>query len=119
MRIENPLKMLCCCLAVIVLMIVGGTHTGCSGTQLAEQEKQSKSLPKFEPITVIPNPFPAIVKPDTVSAEEANDKLKPSELVLGVKVNGESRAYPINMLTGPIREIINDELGGEAIAATW
>jgi hypothetical protein len=34
-------------------------------------------------------------------------------------VEGKARAYPINMLTGPRREIINDELGGKAIAATW
>ena len=42
-----------------------------------------------------------------------------SELVLGVTVGKESRAYPINMLTGPSREILNDTLGGQAIAATW
>jgi hypothetical protein len=36
-----------------------------------------------------------------------------------VMINGESRAYPINMLTGPSREILNDRLGGTAIAATW
>ena len=40
-------------------------------------------------------------------------------LVLGVTVGEESRAYPINMLTGPSREILNDALGGRAIAATW
>jgi hypothetical protein len=45
--------------------------------------------------------------------------VRPNELVLGVVVEGKARAYPINMLTGPRREIINDELGGKAIAATW
>jgi hypothetical protein len=47
------------------------------------------------------------------------EQINPTELVLGVTVNGQSRAYPINMLTGPQREIINDQLGGHAIAATW
>jgi hypothetical protein len=47
------------------------------------------------------------------------DEVTDNELVLGVVVNGEARAYPINMLTGPSREIINDTLGGTAIAATW
>jgi len=42
-----------------------------------------------------------------------------NELVLGLELNGEARAYPINMLTGPSREIINDTLGGIPIAATW
>ena len=45
--------------------------------------------------------------------------LSPSELVLGVTVGDQSRAYPINMLTGPSREILNDTLGGRPIAATW
>jgi len=39
--------------------------------------------------------------------------------VLAVTVGEQSRAYPINMLTGPEREILNDTLGGRAIAATW
>ena len=30
-----------------------------------------------------------------------------------------ARAYPINMLTGPHREIINDKIGETAFAATW
>jgi hypothetical protein len=38
--------------------------------------------------------------------------------VLGVRVGKDARAYPINMLTGPDREIINDTLGEKAIAAT-
>ena len=42
-----------------------------------------------------------------------------NELVLGVVIGHQARAYPINMLTGPSREIFNDELGGQAIAATW
>jgi len=50
---------------------------------------------------------------------DVRDMLNPSELVLGVTVGDHSRAYPINMLTGPKREILNDTLGGKAIAATW
>ncbi len=54
-----------------------------------------------------------------VTASEVDDKVKPHELVLGVVVNDEARAYPLNMLTGPTREVLNDELGGEPIVATW
>ena len=74
---------------------------------------------KFKPQVVIPRAFPAIVQPKTVSAKEANETVHAEELVLGVEVDGVARAYPINMLTGPQREIINDKLGGKAIAATW
>ena len=75
--------------------------------------------PRFEPRVVIPQAMPAIVKPPTVNARAADADMSDAELVLGVTIDGHSRAYPINMLTGPRREIINDELGGHAIAATW
>jgi hypothetical protein len=53
------------------------------------------------------------------SAAAASRKLRPDELVLGVVVDGTARAYPLNMLTGPDREIINDVLHDVAIAVTW
>jgi hypothetical protein len=62
---------------------------------------------------------PPITEFPIKSVGEAKDALNPSELVLGVTIGKESRAYPINMLTGPQREILNDMLGGKAIAATW
>jgi len=62
---------------------------------------------------------PAIVDPAIVRADQIGNRVAANELVLGVVVGNEARAYPINMLTGPSREIINDTLGGQAIAATW
>jgi hypothetical protein len=73
---------------------------------------------RYEPQQVV-SAFSAIVNPHHVAAKEANEQLRPNELVLGVEINGEARAYPINMLTGPSREIFNDKLGGQSIAATW
>ena len=72
----------------------------------------------FRPRQVVP-PFEAIVTPHTVGIDGADRWVRDHELVLGVVVEGEARAYPINMLTNPTREIINDKLGGRAIAATW
>lgn len=74
---------------------------------------------EFKPRTLIPRPFPAITKFPVVSVGKAAGKINDAELVLGVVVNNKARAYPINMLTGPRREILNDVLGGRAIAATW
>jgi len=54
-----------------------------------------------------------------LSAEKAKGKIDDDELVLAVEIEGVARAYPINMLNGPTREIVNDKLGGRAIAATW
>lgn len=77
------------------------------------------SIEEFNPRIAVPISLPAIVEPEPVDVVEATRLLSESELVLGVVVGEESRAYPINMLNGPSREIINDKLGGQAIAATW
>lgn len=74
--------------------------------------------PAFEPRRVV-RPFPPIKDAPVKKASEVEDEVLPQELVLGVEVGGDARAYPINMLTGPSREIINDVVGGRAIAATW
>ena len=66
-----------------------------------------RGAPRFPPITDFP----------IDSAEDTS--LHDEELVLGISIGDESRAYPINALTGPSREIINDTLGDLAIAATW
>lgn len=71
----------------------------------------------YKPKQVLKEPIRPITDPTIVSAVETT--VAPNELVLGVEVGGDSRAYPINQLTGPQREIINDVLGGTAIAATW
>ncbi len=73
---------------------------------------------EFEPQRVL-NPFDPIVDPPHVDVEQAKQSLQPNELVLGIELDGHARAYPINMLTGPRREIFNDALGDRRIAATW
>ena len=73
----------------------------------------------FRPSVALPYAMEAITEFPIASAEQADAELHEAELVLGVTVGDQSRAYPINTLTGPSREIINDQLGGRAIAATW
>ena len=69
---------------------------------------------------VLLEPVRAIVDPEPVAAADIGEDLVfHDDLVLGMEINGEARAYPINMLTGPDREIVNDMLGGQRIAATW
>ncbi len=90
------------------------------GTQRVQAPAQrTPSVAKFNPQRVIPRPMPPITRVRAMSAKSADRRLKPKEAVLGVVVGGRARAYPINMLTGPSREIFNDELAGRAIAATW
>lgn len=56
---------------------------------------------------------------EIMTVDEAADVVTDDETVLALEINGEARAYPINMMAGPSREIFNDELGGRPIAATW
>ena len=86
---------------------------------LAIASPGTAQTPEFRPQVVISRAFPAIKNAPVITAKEADRLLAEQELVVGVVVNDKARAYPINMLTGPQREIINDSLGGRAIAATW
>lgn len=61
--------------------------------------------------------FPLNVNPEIVSAEEA--ELGDDDIVMGVVINGEARAYPVNYMNGPTNEVVNDSLGGQAIAPSW
>ena len=85
---------------------------------LPDRNSSAEEKLPFRP-RVLMKPFDAIVEVPLLKAADVKDEVLPNELVLGVVVNGKARAYPINQLTGPIREIINDELGGSAITATW
>ena len=60
---------------------------------------------------------PSLQHPLTVSASAASAFLTTDALVLGVSINGESRAYPHNILWW--HEIVNDELGGERITVSY
>ena len=63
--------------------------------------------------------IPSTITTKTSDKSSGKSEIRENEPVLGLSISGESRAYPINMHTGPQREIVNDTLGGTAIAATW
>jgi hypothetical protein len=56
-----------------------------------------------------------IYNPEFVEAIES--PLHADELVMGVAINGEAKAYPVTVLR--FREMVNDELGGGPILVTW
>jgi hypothetical protein len=64
-----------------------------------------------------PDAIPAIDNPEFYSAEEADSEYDPNEMVLGVSINGDTRAYSTSLLDR--HEIVNDEVGGRKIAVTW
>ena len=54
---------------------------------------------------------------DPVFESAMQAPLQDEELVLGLTLNGESKAYPITVLRR--REMVNDQLGGIPILVTW
>ena len=56
-----------------------------------------------------------VYSPEFVTPAEAT--LRPKELVIGLEINGDARAYPVGMM--PIREMVNDEVGGTPVLITW
>lgn len=61
--------------------------------------------------------IPAIDDPEFVSGADADAQMSAEEPVLGVVIGGEARAYSLWQLDA--HEIVNDDIGGRAIAATW
>ena len=59
----------------------------------------------------------SIDEPEFVSPAEASGWMRPEELVIGLSIDDESRAYPITTLSR--HEIVNDVVGGKAVAVTW
>lgn len=59
--------------------------------------------------------IPPIYDPTFVFADQS--PWSPQTEVIGVTINGESKAYPVSFLSG--RELVVDELGGEPILVTW
>ena len=104
-------------------------------TATAEPEEMD-----LEIVTLLPfDAIPAVLDPVFISADEADAKLaemsekrfqrsadqallkgelsSDDALVLGVSINGDSRAYYIPTLSRV--EIVNDTVGGQPLAVTW
>lgn len=83
-----------------------------------QAEQNSVAAPTYTIVTLLPpDAIPAIDHPTFVMGEEADKQYRPDELVLGVEINGDTRAYSIPFLSG--HEIVNDTVGGEPIVVTW
>ncbi|MDX8392761.1 MAG: DUF3179 domain-containing protein [Mariprofundaceae bacterium] len=61
--------------------------------------------------------IPALTRPATESAAHANHWLADSDMILGVVMKGQSRAYPLRILNW--HEIINDDIAGEKIVVSY
>ncbi len=61
--------------------------------------------------------IPPIDEPRFVSVAEADERLAGMEPVIALELNGEAKAYPLQILLW--HEIVNDELGGVPVTVTY
>jgi len=64
-----------------------------------------------------PDAIPAILEPVFLSGVEADSQMSSDEMVLGILLDGEARAYSLWQLDA--HEIVNDSMGDLPIAPTW
>jgi hypothetical protein len=65
-----------------------------------------------------PDQIPALTDPVFVSATDGNaDYVSDDDLVLGLFINGDAKAYPHNI--GWLHEITNDVVGGKAVVVSF
>lgn len=59
----------------------------------------------------------SIDHPKFISGEKADKQMREDEPVIGLKMNGETKAYPLYVLSA--HEIVNDVIADKSIAVTW
>jgi Protein of unknown function (DUF3179) len=115
----------------LALCLWGGVNLSCA--QQVVIERQPKYIPSggHQPFDVtrhsVPleeirasvarDAIPALTRPESLSADQADRLLKRSERVLGVALNGEAKAYPLRILNW--HELVNDSLGGQPVLVSW
>lgn len=61
--------------------------------------------------------IPALTNPAFVGTDGVGNFLSESDMVIGLEMNGEARAYPHNVLWW--HEVINDQIGGQNVTVTF
>ena len=68
-------------------------------------------------VTVLPkDAIPAILSPSFEDGQKVS-WLSPRDKLVGVEIGGDSRAYPVAILSR--HEIVNDKIGAILFAVTW
>src|ERR671915_2175275 len=108
---------------IIVIPIININPSSTSITTVGNTNSANDKEKHIVPVDQIvsggppPDGIPSIDDPKFISVQEADTHLEDSELVLGLNVNGDIRAYPLQILVW--HEIVNDEVGGVPVAVTY
>lgn len=99
---------------LLSVLLTGSLHaTSKNGFDLSQSLIPAKDILQGGPPR---DGIPSIERPKFVSARDANF-MRPNDRVMGITVNGESRAYPINILNW--HEVVNDQIRGKPISVTY
>ncbi|MGH9988070.1 MAG: DUF3179 domain-containing (seleno)protein, partial [Nitrososphaeraceae archaeon] len=88
-----------------------------SSTVSAQEEKSIVPLDQIVGGGPPRDGIPSIDNPKFVSVQEADEFIKDNEFVVGLNINGDIRAYPLQILVW--HEIVNDNVGGVPVAVTY
>jgi len=100
-----------------ILLAAALTLAGVAAAQPGEPEVHGTFAGDPMYTVLPPGAIPAIHEPEFVTGEAADRQMDPDEPVLGVALGDEAHAYSLWHLDR--HEIVNDTVGGRAIAATW
>jgi Protein of unknown function (DUF3179) len=101
----------------ITIAAVDNTNSAAASVTAEEKEKSIVPLDQIVSGGPPPDGIPSIDNPKFISVQEASKFLEDSELVLGLNINGDIRAYPLQILVW--HEVVNDEVGGVPVAVTY
>jgi hypothetical protein len=99
--------------AVVVIGIV--LLTGALGALATDESASREPLPPGVEQLLPRGRIAAVFEPVFVSAAEA--EIAADAWVLGVEIDGQPKAYSLNLLNR--HEVVNDESGGTKFAAVW
>lgn len=102
--------------AIIIVTIILQRPTDHIATVIAE-DKHTVPLDQIVSGGPPPDGIPSIDSPKFVSIEDGNKFLEDSDKILGFNVNGDIRAYPLQIMVW--HEIVNDIVGSIPVAVTY
>ena len=106
-------------LGVLLLTIVFGRLLDFSSilTIGAQEEKHTVLLDQIVSGGPPPDGIPSIDSPKFISIDDGDKFLGDLDKIVGIKINGDTRAYPLQILVW--HEIVNDNVGGIPVAVTY
>jgi len=109
----QSMQNLLCCLGLLLPLISCGQSSPYNGFDVADAGIPVTEIHLGGPAK---DGIPAIDRPRFVTAEEAGE-LEGQAAVLGLALNGDSKAYPVAIMNW--HEIVNDRIGGHPVSVTY